>query len=152
MTVTFIFNDPRSALLEVLSAADELRAQLEVTKEHLGEAEHDGGTEQRRRHGWRYAKTRYDSRKLHPAMVPYAELPEREKGKDRNSVRHYPELRRARRLQDRADRIGATAGFPANSLLLANRGLISLFWRQEIPLLGAQIPLLPGLGNSGTSL
>jgi hypothetical protein len=75
-----------------LSAADQLRAQLEQNMERLAEAEHDGWMEQRRRDGWRYAETRDDSRKLHPAMVPYAELPEREKGKDRNSVRHYPDF------------------------------------------------------------
>jgi hypothetical protein len=25
-------------------------------------------------------------------MLPYAQLPEREKGKDRNSIRHYPDI------------------------------------------------------------
>ena len=55
----------------------------------LAEAEHDGWMEHRTRNGWRYAETRDDARKLHPDMLPYAQLPEREKGKDRNTIRHY---------------------------------------------------------------
>jgi hypothetical protein len=76
----------------VLIAADELRAELEKNMESLAEAEHDGWMEQRRRSGWRWGETRDDSRKLHPAMLPYAKLPEREKGKDRNAIRHYPDF------------------------------------------------------------
>jgi hypothetical protein len=70
---------------------DELRAQLEQNIERLAEAEHDGWVEHRSRNGWRYAGTRDDAKKLHPDMVPYAKLPEREKGKDRNTIRHYPD-------------------------------------------------------------
>ncbi len=72
--------------------ADELRAHLEENMERLAEAEHDGWMAQRSRNGWRFAETRDDGRKLHPAMLPYAKLSEREKGKDRNSVRHYPDF------------------------------------------------------------
>jgi hypothetical protein len=71
---------------------DELKAQLDQNIERLAEAEHDGWTEHRSRNGWRYAETRDDTRKLHPDMLPYAALPEREKGKDRNTIRHYPDF------------------------------------------------------------
>jgi hypothetical protein len=67
----------------------ELKAQLDQNIERLAEAEHDGWMEHRSRNGWRWAETRDDARKLHPDMLPYANLPEREKGKDRNTIRHY---------------------------------------------------------------
>ncbi len=70
---------------------DELRAQLAENVERLAEAEHDGWVEHRSRNGWRWAATRDDARKLHPDMLPYGKLPEQEKGKDRNTIRHYPD-------------------------------------------------------------
>lgn len=54
--------------------------------------------------GWYYGKIRDDIRKLHPSIVPYEELPESEKEKDRELVRLIPAL-----LQD----IGYEA-FPVN--------------------------------------
>jgi hypothetical protein len=30
--------------------------------------------------------------KLHPDMLHYPQLPEQEKGKDRNTIRHYPDF------------------------------------------------------------
>ena len=70
----------------------EVKAQLEQNIERLAEAEHDGWMEHRSRNGWRWATTRDDKRKLHPDMLPYAKLPEREKGKDSNTIRHYPDF------------------------------------------------------------
>jgi hypothetical protein len=69
---------------------DKLKAQLEQNLERLAEIEHDGWMKHRSRNGWRYAETRDDARKLHPDMVPYAQLPETEKNKDRDSIRAYP--------------------------------------------------------------
>jgi len=40
--------------------------------------------------GWRYGKERDDEHKFHPLMVPYSDLPDEEKEKDRNAVRSYP--------------------------------------------------------------
>jgi hypothetical protein len=77
---------------QVLFAAEELRARLEKNMERLAEAEHDGWMEQRRRSGWGWGERRDDARRLHPAMLPYVKLPEREKGKDRNTIRHYPDF------------------------------------------------------------
>jgi hypothetical protein len=71
---------------------NEVKAQLEQNIERLAEAEHDGWMEHRSRNGWRWAETRDDAKKLHPDMLPYAKLPEREKGKDRNTIRHYPDF------------------------------------------------------------
>jgi hypothetical protein len=70
----------------------ELRQILEQKIEQMAEAEHNGWMDHRTSIGWRYHSTRDDEKLLHPAMRPYAELPEKEKGKDRNSVRHYPDF------------------------------------------------------------
>jgi hypothetical protein len=70
----------------------ELEAQFDRNIERLAEAEHDGWMAQRRRNGWRWAETRNDPLKLHPAILPYAKLTEREKGKDRNTIRHYSDF------------------------------------------------------------
>jgi hypothetical protein len=58
--------------------------------EPMAESEHNGWMAQRARNGWTWGETRDDAAKRHPSMVPYAHLPEREKEKDRDSVRHYP--------------------------------------------------------------
>ncbi|MBN1107276.1 MAG: SpoIIE family protein phosphatase [Bacteroidales bacterium] len=42
--------------------------------------------------GWHYGKIRDDSNKLHPSIVPYEDLPETEKEKDRELVRLIPAL------------------------------------------------------------
>jgi hypothetical protein len=64
---------------------------IEAQVERLAEAEHDGWMAQRAKNGWSYGTPRDDDRKLHPSMVPYAQLPEAEKEKDRSAVRNYPE-------------------------------------------------------------
>jgi hypothetical protein len=60
--------------------------------EAMARAEHDGWVAQRSSAGWTWAETRDDAAKHHPSMVPYAQLPEKEKDKDRNNVRHYPDF------------------------------------------------------------
>jgi hypothetical protein len=65
---------------------------LEQHIEKMAEAEHNGWMGHRTSIGWRYDPIRNDEKLLHPAMRPYAELPEKEKDKDRNSVRHYPDF------------------------------------------------------------
>lgn len=71
---------------------EELSAMIERNIERLAEAEHDGWMEHLRHNGWRYAEARDNTKKLHPSMLPYAELTEQDKEKDRNNVRHYPEF------------------------------------------------------------
>jgi hypothetical protein len=72
--------------------ADELKAQIDQNIERLAETEHDGWMAHRSRNGWRWAETRDDARKLHPDMLAYAKLPEREKSEDRNTIRHYEDI------------------------------------------------------------
>ena len=56
----------------------------------LAEEEHRRWCESRRRESWRHGPERDDERKLHPSLVPWAELPEEEKEKDRDPVRTLP--------------------------------------------------------------
>jgi hypothetical protein len=70
----------------------EIASYIEAHIERLAEAEHDGWMAQRTKDGWRYGSPRDDARKLHPSMVPYRDLPDAEKEKDRAAVRNYPKL------------------------------------------------------------
>ena len=63
---------------------------LQSHMETLAAAEHDGWMAHRTASGWRYGATRDDAAKRHPSMIPYADLPDSEKEKDRNNIRHYP--------------------------------------------------------------
>lgn len=67
-------------------------AALPSDLEPMAEAEHNGWMAQRAQTGWSWAATRDDAAKHHPSMLPYAQLSEREKQKDRSNVRHYPEF------------------------------------------------------------
>ena len=73
------------------SRADVMRI-LENEMEFLAEVEHDGWMEQKYRDGWSYGPVRDDSRKMHPCLVQYAAMSEEDKEKDRNAVRHYPDI------------------------------------------------------------
>jgi hypothetical protein len=69
-----------------------INAHLGHHLERLAEAEHDGWMEQRIKNGWRRGKSRDDKNKVHPLLIPYADLPDEEKEKDRDSVRHFPDM------------------------------------------------------------
>lgn len=60
--------------------------ELEV----LARAEHERWSEDRRRAGWTYAAVRDNDRRRHPALVPWEELPEHEKAKNRESSAELP--------------------------------------------------------------
>ena len=63
---------------------------LESLMETLAEAEHKGWMAHRAANGWTYGETRDDGAKRHPSMIPYGDLSETEKEKDRSNIRHYP--------------------------------------------------------------
>ena len=63
---------------------------LEDNIELLAEAEHKGWMEQKLRNGWVYGAQRDDKRKIHDTLIPYKELREEDKERDRNAVRNYP--------------------------------------------------------------
>jgi hypothetical protein len=58
---------------------------LELT-ESLARNAHDVWARQRLADGWRFGGIRDDTRKEHPCLVPYEELPDAEKQYDRNAA------------------------------------------------------------------
>jgi hypothetical protein len=58
----------------------------EVQLNLLAEVEHRRWCAERIMQGWRHAPMRDDSRRLHPSLCPYAELPPAEQRKDREDV------------------------------------------------------------------
>lgn len=72
----------------------ELFDLIELNMKRLAPAEHEGWMRQKIEAGWKHATERDDVRKLHPCIVPFDELSEDEKEKDRNQVRSYPALLR----------------------------------------------------------
>ncbi|MCX6901621.1 MAG: RyR domain-containing protein [Verrucomicrobia bacterium] len=60
-----------------------LPSELLPLTERLAENAHDLWAAQRLSQGWTYGPQRNDTQKLHPCLVPYADLPESEKEYDR---------------------------------------------------------------------
>lgn len=60
--------------------------------EQLAVEEHNRWMRERASKGWQYATTRDDRWKYHPSMVPWEDLSETEKEKDRNAVRALPSI------------------------------------------------------------
>jgi hypothetical protein len=61
--------------------------------ERMAKMEHDHWVEERLKEGWRYASGPKNSKKKRsPFLVPWEELPEEEKEKDRNPVRNIPDF------------------------------------------------------------
>lgn len=61
----------------------ELSTDLLDLREAIAENAHEVWADQRQEEGWTYGPTRDDQKKLHPDMLPYAQLPESEKEYDR---------------------------------------------------------------------
>jgi RyR domain-containing protein len=58
--------------------------------ETLAEHEHVRWCEERTTAGWTYASVRNDARKQHSSLVPWRDLPDSERQKDRDAVRNIP--------------------------------------------------------------
>lgn len=63
-----------------------LPAQLETLRELLARNVHENWAADRMRQGWTYGTQRDDTRKQHPCLVPYDQLPEPEKDYDRRTA------------------------------------------------------------------
>ena len=75
-------------------AESEVRGHLERHLEALAEEEHKGWMAQLESEGWRFAAQRNDDAKLHDCLRPFHELSEKDKGKDRSTVLHFPDFAR----------------------------------------------------------
>ena len=62
----------------------ELTEDLNELREAIAENAHDIWAAERLAQGWSYGPERNDARKENPCMVPYSQLPEKEKDFDRN--------------------------------------------------------------------
>jgi hypothetical protein len=62
--------------------------QVDLTEnlELMAELEHNRWYAERKLNGWQYGETRNDNHKIHPCLVPYEQLPEQEKQKDRENI------------------------------------------------------------------
>lgn len=60
--------------------------------EKIAILEHDRWIEEKKRKGWKWGSERNEERKIHPSMVPWAQLPESEKKKDRIAVEIIPSI------------------------------------------------------------
>jgi len=63
-----------------------LSKDLLALTELLAKNTHEVWAKQRLAEGWKYGIERNDTEKLHPCLVPYEDLPEREKEYDRNTA------------------------------------------------------------------
>ena len=63
-------------------------AELEL----LAQEEHRRWMRMRGTDGWRRGRVKDSARKTHPSMIPYSELPESERDKDRERVLRFPQL------------------------------------------------------------
>ena len=74
---------------------NQVQSFLQDNLEFLAEAEHQGWEAQKRMEGWTYGPPPKDNdKRTHPLLVPYAELPEAEKDKDRRTILNYPKYAR----------------------------------------------------------
>ena len=62
------------------------KVDLTENQELLAKLEHNRWYAERRLNGWQYGTTRDDNRKIHPCLIPYEQLPEEEKQKDRTNI------------------------------------------------------------------
>jgi len=75
----------------------------------MARMEHDRWCTERRGQGWRQGAERNDARKLHPDLVPWEELTDEAREKDRMMVRDLPAfLAKAGFQVERTDRAETT--------------------------------------------
>jgi len=60
--------------------------------ETLAQLEHDRWMKEKVESGWCYGTVRDDTLKIHPSIVPYDQLSEPEKEKDRDTIKQIPEI------------------------------------------------------------
>ena len=82
-------------LVDGIATASELseaKAVLSFHEDLLGEAEHDGWMDWHLDNGWSQSQPRDDFRQFHNLLIPYSDLPEKEKQKDKDAISSYPDI------------------------------------------------------------
>src|SRR5581483_3618436 len=69
-----------------------VRQQIDHHIETLAEEEHKGWMAHLYSEGWKFNELRHDDKHQHDCLRPFHELREKDKEKDRNSVRHYTDF------------------------------------------------------------
>ena len=80
---------------ENFPSPDNEAEMLEIVEQNielLAEAEHNGWADHKKQNGWMPGETRDDAKRIHNCLGPYSGLSEKDKNKDRNSVRKYPAI------------------------------------------------------------
>jgi hypothetical protein len=77
-------------VIAVRNGHDEVISGDEVDR--LAELEHERWCAERRAQGWRYGAERVDRRRRHPDLVPWEDLSDDSKEKDRDAVRWITEI------------------------------------------------------------
>ncbi len=78
------------ALADAAASQAVFDQRLDGRLEPMAEAEHERWMTERLSCGWVYGDSRVDAAKHHPCLVPYAQLSEEEKDKDRTAIRDLP--------------------------------------------------------------
>jgi hypothetical protein len=60
------------------------------TLTRLAKAEHQGWIDYKKSQRWKQSSMRNDDKKHHNCMIPWEELPEKEKNKDKDAIKNYP--------------------------------------------------------------
>ena len=63
-----------------------LSPEIHDLTEALARNTHEVWAQERMAQGWRFGPARNDQRKEHPSLIPYEQLPEKEKVYDRNTA------------------------------------------------------------------
>lgn len=74
------------------SGREPLFVFTEGETEFLAEKEHEQWVNERLKKGWTYGRNRDDRKKIHDCIIPWKELPEAQRQKDRNAVRALPAI------------------------------------------------------------
>ena len=73
-----------------ISGREPLFAFTDNEVEFLAEKEHEQWVNERLKKGWVYGRDRDDQQKIHDCIIPWEQLPEAQRQKDRNAVRALP--------------------------------------------------------------
>jgi len=93
----FVRNIPKSVERMSLSIVPignkkKLKQFLPNEIESLAEMEHERWSKEKLNNGWQYGTSKDNYLKLHPCLIPWSDLPEDEREKDRILVKRIPQI------------------------------------------------------------